>query len=110
MKQEMIFKCNICGKILSNYYYDFGNYAYKINNKYYCSWSCYKKALKENCMSEYEFLERNIVALESNIDIISKKIDRLKNNDERITDINYELANCIEITKNILNKFKERKL
>lgn len=31
-------RCAICGKELSGYTYDFGQYVYKKGNKYFCGW------------------------------------------------------------------------
>lgn len=38
-------KCALCGKEISTDY-DFSEYAYKINGKTYCSWTCYRKVKK----------------------------------------------------------------
>lgn len=41
-------KCEICGKPLSVYTYDFGRYVYKIGTTYFCSWTCYRSYKKSH--------------------------------------------------------------
>lgn len=38
-------KCPICKNEISEYY-DLKHYTYRIYQNYYCSWSCYREALK----------------------------------------------------------------
>lgn len=41
-----IFKvCPICGE--KKFVFDASEYVYKIGYKYYCSWTCYRKAQRE---------------------------------------------------------------
>ena len=37
--------CAICGKYM--FIFNFKDYAYKRDNKYYCSWTCYTKGVKK---------------------------------------------------------------
>ena len=42
-----ITKCAICGKQISPFQYNLRDYAYRDCNKYYCSYSHLREALKE---------------------------------------------------------------